>query len=64
MKTEKEILEKLLESLKSMVRYEYRVCDDGDGHIDAGEEEASDGPFVLYKDILGLVESTKKEMEK
>jgi len=62
MKTEKDILKEVLDALKGIKRCEYRVCDDGDGYVDAWEDESSDGPYVLHTSILNIIALAEEEL--
>lgn len=56
----------LVRRLRDLTRYDHRVCDDGDGHIDDWASEDYDGEYVLWTDVQQLADEfeTPTELEK
>lgn len=42
--------------LKTLTRYSYRACNDSDGWIDDCRVKDSIGKYVLYNDIIKLID--------
>lgn len=49
-------INELKEKLKKLARYSYRACNDSDGWIDDCRVKDPIGKYVLYNDIIKLIE--------